>query len=313
VYLSTPLTTTRLLSQTGPPPAEGYALDITPWADRPLLTGSLVLTAEAVDAAGRRSVSPPVTVGLDRTDPRLTLLTGTGSLILPGSLSLSGTLALSPTLAADDATSGVTHMALGPLDWRWEGETFTRTLSGTLWIGRPTADPDALNGQAMHAAPPDPPGAWTRSGITLPANRPYRAYFRLKVGDIASTAEVVRLEVLIAGEADPIGLRRLRGVDFRAPDAYQEFHVDFDYRSAGTGSFGPPLILRVTFTAAAPLAFDRVIVLDSPIPYQPTLPAGYAGNLRLKFIDAAGNVSPDLLLLPVALPTYPLYLPLVRK
>ena len=123
------------------------------------------------------------------------------------------------------------------------------------------------------------------------------------------TEEVVSLAVFDMMTGDLIGLRRLRGTDFREAGAYQEFHLDFESR----GDTRLPLEFRISFPGVTEVSFDRLIVLDYPVPYRPHPAAPYP-ELRLKLIDAAGNVSDDLLIsleiVDDVIP-YRIYLPLM--
>lgn len=304
LYLSTASTAYLLASQAGPAPSSGYVVDISAWADQALLGHTLVLTAEAFDATGRRSVSPPVAVGLDRTAPTARLFTA--ATLTPTTL-ITDSPVLSLTLTATDSTAGAAYVALGRYEWAWEGENLTRELVGGLPTGRPAVDAGALNGMAMQAAAAnDPAGSWSAANITLPAAGPYRAYFRVKTNQTDEPGEVARLEVVDAASGAVIGLHRLRGVDFRAANEYQEFQVDFyDQPPASALNF------RLIFTGIADISLDRFVVLEYPIPFTTAPTYGYP-NIRLKVIDGAGNVSEDLLVLPRQI-THTLYLPVIIR
>ncbi|MCJ7738073.1 MAG: hypothetical protein MUQ10_12305, partial [Anaerolineae bacterium] len=109
-----------------------------------------------------------------------------------------------------------------------------------------------------------------------------------------TTSEVAMLDVVDDGGSRLLGVRRLRGTDFRQSDVYQEFAVDFVYPDAG--SFG--VEFRTWYRATADLYLGRVLVVEYPI-----APAGSVewelspGNgdkiVFVKFIDGAGNVSAD--------------------
>ncbi|MFQ6000868.1 MAG: hypothetical protein ACE5LG_04280, partial [Anaerolineae bacterium] len=99
-----------------------------------------------------------------------------------------------------------------------------------------------------------------------------------------------------------LGLLRLRGIDFRESNVYQEFGVDFYYPDQGTLG----LEFRTYFTGVADLALDRVLVVTYPEPYQDAITMQLAegqtlGSLRIKFIDGAGNVSADSIPTPLTL------------
>ncbi len=305
VYLSTPWATSLILSEAGPANPAGYVVDVSTWTDQTLVANTLVLTAEAFDPIGRRGVSPPVTIGLDRIAPtaRLTITTiPTGATTV---IVASPTLSL--TLAASDATAGVTQIALGQTEWEWQGESLSQEQVGGQPVGQMVNDAGALNGLAMQATVSgDPAGSWSGAEITLPAPKQYRAYFRVKTSDNSGPDEVARLEVIDNQSGAVIGLRRLYGPDFRAPATYQEFYVDFDYQTA------VPVILRLTFQDKADIWLDRIIVVDYPIPFT-TSPTYNQTRFRLKVIDGAGNVSDDLLVQPTLQTNYSTFLPIVVK
>jgi hypothetical protein len=91
-----------------------------------------------------------------------------------------------------------------------------------------------------------------------------------------------------------LGLKTLRGADFKTAHEYQEFYVDFVYNGYTTNA----LELRVAYTAHASLWLDRLLVVSYPLAYANTaswdLSSGH-GNKRViaKFADGAGNVSND--------------------
>jgi hypothetical protein len=109
-----------------------------------------------------------------------------------------------------------------------------------------------------------------------------------------------------------IGLRTLRGVDFKASSVYEEFHIDFDRPSVICGSLGGPVTFRLLFQDTADLSLDRLVVVEYPGPITTTPTYSYA-HVRLKAIDAAGNVSNDLLVLPTLTGADRVYLPLILK
>ena len=187
------------------------------------------------------------------------------------------------------------------------GESLTREEVGGQPVGQVVCDSAAFNGLAIQATvAADPAGHWSSDEITLPTPKQYRAYFRVKVGDFATSSEVAQLEVIDNQNGALIGLHRLRGTDFRASDAYQEFHVDFDYQTA------VPIILRLNFQDTAGISLDRIIIVEYPIPYTSS-PTYNHPDFRLKVIDGAGNASNDLLVLPLPQLTHGVYLPLVNR
>lgn len=303
LYLTTPAETTLLAGEPGPARASGYVIDVSAWADQALLSQTLVLTATARDGGGQTGVSPQVVIGLDRMPPTARL---TSTLSLTPTAIITRSPVISLTVIATDETAGTSQVALGQLDWQWQGESLTRQEIGGLPVGQVISDSAALNGLALQAtAAADPSGTWSSSDISLPAGQPYRIYLRLKIGEATLADEVARLE-LTNSTGELIGLRRLAGVDFRADDTYQEFSLDFVAPATGV------VTLTITFLDVADLTLDRLIATEYPIPFTAT-PSYSASNFRLKVIDRAGNVSEDLLVWPSQSFEYRLYLPLIVK
>ena len=156
---------------------------------------------------------------------------------------------------------------------------------------------DALNGKAWRGlAGTHSAGGWYGPYTTvMPPGHAYRAYFRVKTDDVNTAAEVAKLDVVDSGGARLLGLRRLRGTDFRDADTYQEFPVDFDYADPGT--YG--LEFRTFFRSTADLYLDRVLIVGYPVGAANSaewrLTAGEGPKtVTVKFVDGAGNVSPDL-------------------
>jgi hypothetical protein len=177
-------------------------------------------------------------------------------------------------------------------DWEWQGESqYTEQNSGSV-----VSDADALNGLAMRGvAGTNSPGAWYGPYTdALVPDAPYRAYFRLKTDNPTTPAEIALLDVVIEGGTNTLGLKRIRGLDLKAANRYQEFYVDFFYPGYTTNA--PEF--RVAFRSTASLWLDRILVVRYPIPFennvQWTLPDG-EGSKRVigKFLDGAGNVSND--------------------
>jgi hypothetical protein len=108
-----------------------------------------------------------------------------------------------------------------------------------------------------------------------------------------------------------LGIRRLRGIDFRKPNVYQEFGVDFNYTDYGTEG----LEFRVAFRGTADLYLDRVLVTSYPITYSTSAQWSLTSGelIRAKLIDGAGNVSFDITARVVLSYPYKSYLPLLIK
>ena len=301
VYLTTPTETNLLIDAAGPPAQAGYVIDSSVWPDE-VLTNTLVLTAAVVDSGGQRAVSRPVIIGLDRVPPTAMLTAATWP--TPTTV-ITTSPVISLTLAATDTTAGVTQVAVGQKQWTWPGATFEREVVAGRPVGQVNSDVAALSGQALQASTvADPAGRWTSAEVSLCQAGLYRAYVRLRVSDNTLSEEVIQLQAL--NESGGLtGLRRLRGTDFRTEAAYQEQYLDFS--TDGTVTF------RLSFLDQTDVSFDRLIVVQTPEPYTPSPGLPWPAT-RLKVIDGAGNVSPDLLIEP-ALPPKPfdhrIFLPFV--
>lgn len=241
----------------------------------------VTVTPLLTDGNGNVASGASVTFDLDRKKP-------VGDVTAPAT-SLGSTVSL--TVNASDGGTGLAGMMFSN-NWQWQGENqFVEANSGAV-----VSDADALNGSALRGiAGVNPGGLWygpfTRD---LPSNRSYRAYFRLKTDNAAATSEVAMLDVLVDGVAEPLGLKRVRGTDFRASGQYQEFYVDFEY----AGASGSGLEFRVAYRGLASLWLDRVLVVSYPVPLAPSgawelAPGTGDRTVIAKFSDHAGNVSAD--------------------
>ncbi len=284
-----------------------YLWDLSSLPDQPLAEESIQIAAIGIDQAGnfvQYDSSLAAFVGLDRVVP-----TGTaGAYQNPDNPS---TVALFFS-ASDEGESGLQKMAFSH-DWIWEGEDLPHQVNS----GGKVYDQSALNGYAWRGrVGVDSPGCWYGPYThQLPPYHPYRAYFRLKTSDVTTTAEVAILDVVDDYGETVLGLRHLRGIDFREPNVYQEFGVDLDYNYDPSGT--PGLEFRTYFTGVADLALDRVLVVTYPEPYQDAITMQLAegetvGGLRIKFIDGAGNVSADSIPTPLTL-SNKFYLPFIAK
>ena len=247
---------------------------------------TISLTLRIADGQGNvQTLAEPATIGLDRRPP--TDVTGS----IPAIISDTLTVTLSSLSAVDPGPgSGVRAMAFSNETWTWEGEDLF------YQSGEHVDDAGALNGRAwrglsgIHGA-----GAcYGPYTYEVPPGQAYRAYFRLKTNDTATVAEVALLDVVDSGGARILGLRRLRGTDFRTPGDYQEFAVDFDYPDPGTMG----LEFRTFWRATADLYLDRVLVVGYPIPAAATAqwrltPGEGSKTVTVKFVDGAGNASAD--------------------
>ncbi|MGC8838133.1 MAG: SpoIID/LytB domain-containing protein, partial [Anaerolineae bacterium] len=248
--------------------------------------GGLEVRVQARDRAGNPSQDAGwVPLGLDPLPP-------TGTVSPLSSVVTTTTLPLA-VAAADAGPSGLLGVGVSA-GWSWEGEDLPH-WPGT---GEAVGDPQALNGVAWcgragtHAA-----GYWygPYTGALRPG-RAYRALFRLRVGDITHSGILALLDVVDQAGARLLGIRRVRGTDFLAPDAYQEFPVDFVYPWGDANG----LEFRVWFGAVGNLCLDRVQVVTFPEApaggrvlaplWGPPGPRAFVARL----VDGAGNAAPDL-------------------
>lgn len=234
------------------------------------------------DANGNSATGAGITFDLDRQKPQ-------GTMTAPATTTQQ-TITLN--LNASDAGGSALLGMMFSNDWEWQGENqYVQTNSGAV-----VNDADALNDSALRGlVDTNVAGAWYGPYTNaLPTAQAYRAYFRLKTNNVTTPNEIALLDVVTDGGANILGLKRLRGVDFKNANEYQEFYVDFYYPGFTTNA----LEFRVAYQATASLWLDRILVVRYPISYEPstnwTLSDG-TGSKRLvgKFLDGAGNVSTD--------------------
>lgn len=240
----------------------------------------IVVTPHLQDSAGNQFSGNSITFDLDRQLPR-------GSVSAPP-FTDDAQITLD-VAASDQGPSGLVGMAFSN-NWIWEGENqVVQNNSATV-----VSDSDALNGKALRGLPDvNPPGAWYGPYTTiLPGDTPYRAYFRLKTDSPTLSDMIALLDVAADNGGTVLGLKRLRGTDFRNLAEYQEFYVDFFAHNSQELEF------RVTYYATASLWLDRILVVSYPVPFAATadwiLTAGDGlKTVQAKFLDAAANSSPD--------------------
>ena len=163
-----------------------------------------------------------------------------------------------------------------------------------LSSGRVTGWGTAQN-ESFPALAPDGSRVYFISRADPPFNQKYRAYFRLKTDNVLTTTEVAMLDVVVNAGSNVLGIKRLRGTDFRAANQYQEFYVDFYHDIDCNPNC---LEFRVAYRATANLWLDRILVVSYPEPYAPTKqwilrPGPGLQRVIAKFIDGAGNISAD--------------------
>ncbi len=251
------------------------------------VTGTHSIGAVASTAIGL-TASDEITVTVDNTPP-------TGSLSAPAFVN---TTTVTLTVSATDADR--MQFSNG---WLWEGEELYREEVGDVPVGRPVSDTAALNGSAIFGeAGVDPAGTWFGPYFCeLPTGRDYRVYFRLKAADNITTSEVAVLDVVDSQGQRLYARLRLQGLDFAAPNRYQELYLDFSYDDKGSTCQDPEikdgLEFRTAFKGVVDLYLDRILVCTAPQDYAPDvlwqLPPGEGTKeVGVRYLDAAGNVSP---------------------
>ncbi len=164
----------------------------------------------------------------------------------------------------------------------------------TLWWGNGERvnDPAARGGTAFRMQPGDGESfAWVYS-TSFFKERPFVAYFRLKVSDNRATTEVARISV--SGGGTEYGPRSLSGIDFDAANAYQEFPLDFTFHDNPDDGF---LIFNIWRSGDADVYVDGVTIFTAPQPVQSpltwTVPGGNyrGGGIWVRYTDAGGTFS----------------------
>jgi hypothetical protein len=133
---------------------------------------------------------------------------------------------------------------------------------GLMWgNGERVEDATAWGGTAYRLYPGAGESfAWVWD-TTFLKDTPLVAYFRLKVDDNTSGNEVARVSVLAGGvEYGPLSLS---GIDFDAPDQYQEFALDFEHHTNPDDAF---LIFQFWRSGEADLYVDAVSIFGASQP-----------------------------------------------
>lgn len=252
--------------------------DLTSIPDQTGVTVSPIV----VDPSGNTYVGNGIVFTLDRSTP-------TGS--ITGPLTTQDQTVTLHSSASDSGPAGLTYMSFSN-NWIWKGVNQSVTDNSGIIVD----DAAALGGKAlMGELGVNRQGYWYGPYTdALALGQSYRAYFRLKTDNVNAAEEVAMLDVVSNGGSDLLGLKRLRGTDFRSPNVYQEFYVEF----VNSGPVGLGLEFRVAWRGTASLWFDRIIVVSQPVPYsgttQWTLPSGEgAKTVQAKFLDGVGNASSD--------------------
>lgn len=165
----------------------------------------------------------------------------------------------------------------------------------TLWWGNGerVSDPAARGGTAFRLRPGNGESfawVWTTEFFR---DTPFVAYFRLKVNHNTSPNEVARISV--NGGGAEYGPLSLRGTDFAAANAYQDFPIPFTFR---TSAGDPFLIFNFWRTGQADVFVDGVYIFTAPqavrSPFTWDVPGGNyrGGGIWLRYTDGAGTFTP---------------------
>lgn len=159
--------------------------------------------------------------------------------------------------------------------------------------GERVNDPDALGGTAFRLRPGDGESnawVWTTEFIK---ETPLVAYVRLKVNDNSEAGQVARFSINGGGvEYGPISLN---GVDFDAPNQYQEFLLPFTFHDDPNNVF---LIMNFWRSGNADVYVDAIHLFSAPMPVTSPLtwpvPGGnYRGQgVRLRYTNGGDSFSP---------------------
>lgn len=170
----------------------------------------------------------------------------------------------------------------------WVGDDSDPSFAASTGASTTLEDAGAVGGTAVSLQSGAIALLWTGGYL---ASTPGIAYFRVKVTDNSSTQDVLRLRVLSAtGEA---GQRLVRGVDFSAANAYQEFAVPYDLGASAT-----TITFRIDSLVDAGVVFDAVTLFTAPIPVAAPLqwlsPENYLRNcgVQARFVKDDGSFSP---------------------
>ncbi len=158
----------------------------------------------------------------------------------------------------------------------WLADNSFSTFEKLWGNGERVTDSEALGGSAFRLSPGNGESAawvWDTAFIT---NTPMTGYFRLKVNDNTSGSEVAR--IMVQGGSSSYGPISLRGIDFTAPDRYQEFPLNFVFNPSSSDPF---LMFRIWRSGSADVTFDAVSIFSAPQPAsEPLTWAVPGGNYR---------------------------------
>ena len=214
-----------------------------------------------------------------------------GSSAPPGEVSLAQAATTQDEITLYDLDSNGLPFAQLSLDWVVDDTYATFALN---WgNGGRVNDPDAAGGTAFRLQPGGGEAyawVWTTEFIK---DTPFVAYARLKVSDNSSPNEVARFSINGGGvEYGPVSLR---GVDFTAPDQYQEIMLPFTFHNDPDNAFLIFNFWRSGNTAVyvdAVYIFTRSMSAASPLTW--TVPGGnYRGRgVWARYTDNNGVFSP---------------------
>jgi len=180
---------------------------------------------------------------------------------------------------------------------------------GRLWgNGEQVSDSGAKGGTAFRMWPGDgESSAWVWTTDFFKSTS-FVAHVRLKVSDNSSTGEVARF--IVNGGGTEYGPLCLKGTDFAAPNAYQEFSLAFTFHDDPDDVF---LILQFWRSGEADVIVDGVTIftaaqaVQSPFTWQ--VPGGNyrGGGVWMRYVDGTGYFSDiqDAQLIPLRLAVMP--------
>jgi uncharacterized protein YkwD len=143
----------------------------------------------------------------------------------------------------------------------WIADDTYPTFGRLRGDGERVSDPDAWGGTAYRLLPGrGETSAWVWDTAFI-KDTPMTAYIRLKTGSNVSNQEIAR--VTVKGGGVEYGPRRLRGVDFAAPNQYQEFAIDFTFHSNPNEPF---LIFQFWRSGTTDIYVDAVTIFSRPQP-----------------------------------------------
>lgn len=193
----------------------------------------------------------------------------------------------------------------------WLADDTFETFNKWWGNGERVSDPSAWGGTAYRLYPGNGESfAWVWDTAFPVRDVPLVAYFRLKVNDNTSTAEVARISV--KGGDREYGPRSLRGTDFTTPNQYQEFAISFTFHPT---EWDPFLIFQFWRSGTADLYVDAVSIFTAPQPVTSpliwTVPGGnyrgqgiwarYTDGTRFSAITEVSPQRPHLAVSPASL------------